>query len=591
MENKNKQWELHRVEERLTYLYWLKKELIPKVREWRKKYKWERLKPKNPNKSDYITNTIFSIINAKKSELLSWLQEFDFIPMSDDAYRNLQMIKRIWEFEWINSKTDKQLADVIHSALLNWDWFMYEWTRHIKRKIKIPFQTQDWYIEFKEEEVTDYDWIYCEYIDWENIYFDWTNIDNANEVIWIKYWDRDDFLNSFWNNPNYKNVNEQIPLWKHYYIATWNPELCIKNNLKDDEIISELRYYNRARDELIILANSIEVLNSPIPYKHKELPFCKFEDYVLSDRFYSMWEYELLEEDEKYKDALRSLNIDVIKAQMWFTVVDPDADFDEATIEIWTNKFARINPKDIAHFSPSISANTIIQAEQSANEDIIIKSWIDFRSQILSQSETATKTAAKTQSARKRINLNLKLNWYSFFERLARLRMSNISLLYSQKQSTIPLKWWNIDKDWIYSPLNKWYWQFVVKPEYVKWVYNILPITESILWISTERDKQDFLNWVQIAWNLIWEDWKPVFNQSKIWQKLAEKWNVSYDELTQKWTINKTPEDIVKELENNNNWIPNDSTSPMSPDFIPPEQRSWAKLNIPTLWWQSNNLM
>ena len=304
-----------------------------------------------------------------------------------------------------------------------------------------------------------------------------------------------------------------------------------------------------------------------------------------------MWEYELLEEDEKYKDALRSINIDVIKAQMWFTVVDPDADFDEATIEIWTNKFARVNPKDIAHFSPSISANTIIQAEQSANEDIIIKSWIDFRSQILSQSETATKTQAKTQSARKRINLNLKLNWYSFFERLARLRMSNIALLYSQKQTTIPLKGWSIDKYWIYSPLNKWYWQFVVKPEYVKWVYNILPITESILWISTERDKQDFLNWVQIAWNLIWEDWKPVFNQSKIWQKLAEKWNISYDELTQKWTVNKTPEDIVKELENNSNWIPNDSTSPMSPDFIPPEQRSWAKLNIPTLWWQSNNLM
>ena len=585
---KNKQWELHNVEERLTYLYTLKSELIPRVRDWRKKYKWERLKQKNPNKSDYITNTIFSIINAKKAELLTWLQEFDFIPMSDEAYRNINMIKKIWQYEWINSKTDKQLADVIHSALLNWDWFMYEWTRRIKRDIQVPTINSDWLIVFNKEEIVDYDWIYCEYINWEDIYFDWLSIDTSNEAIWIKYWDRKDFINSFKDNPNYKNVDDNIPIWKHYYVAVWETELCIKNHLQDEEIISELRYYNKARDEFIILANWVEVLNSPIPYKHKELPFCKFEDYKLSDRFYSMGEYELLEDDEKYKDALRSLNIDVIKAQMWFTVIDPEADFDEATVEIWTNKFARVNPRDIWHFSPNINANTIIQAEESANNDLIIKSWIDFRSQILWQSETATKTQAKTQSARKRINLNLKLNWYSFFERLARLRMSNISLLYSQKEKVIPLKWWSIDKNWTFTPLSNWYWTFLVKPEYIKWIYNVLPITESILWISSEKDKQNFLTWVQVAWNLIWQDWKPVFPQEQIGKKLAEMWHLPFEELTQKWQINQTPEDIIKWVENENNWVVNDATSHMSPDFIPPEQRSWAKLNIPTLSWQTN---
>lgn len=590
MAKKDKQWELHRVEERLTYLYTLKSDLIPKVREWRKKYKWERIKSKNPSKSDYLTNTIFSIINAKFSELLSWMQEFDFIPMSDEAYRNINMVKKIWNYEWINSKTDKELAEVIQSSLQNWDWFMYEWTRRIIRTIKSPKTNSEWLIEFDDEEIIEYDWIYCEYINWEDIYFDWLDIDTANEAIWIKYRDRDDFINSFKDNKNYKNVNEEIPIWKHYYIAVWETDLHIKSNLKDDEVISELRYYNKAKDEFIILANWVEVLNSHIPYKHKELPFCKFEDYRLLDRFYSMWEYELLEDDEKYKDALRSLNIDVIKAQMWFTTIDPDADFDEATIEIWTNKFARVAPKDIAHFSPNINANTIIQAEEAANNDIIIKSWIDFRSQILSSWETATKTQSKQQSARKRINLNLKLNWYSFFERLARLRMSNISILYSQKEKVIPLKWWNIDKNWTFTPLNSWYWTFIVKPEYVKWVFNILPITESILWISNEKEKQNFLNWVQIAWNLLWDDWKPIFPKEQIGKKLTEMWNLSYEELTQKSEINKNPEDIIKSIKNNNNGIVNDSTSPMSPDFIPPEQRSWAKLSVPVLSWQTNEL-
>lgn len=580
---------LHRVENRLVYLYQFKSDLISSVRDYKRLYKWERIKPKSLTKSDYKTNTIFSIINAKKAELLSWMQEFDFIPLSDDAYKHLNLVKKIWDFEWINSKTDKQLADVIHSSLIAWDWFMYEWTRTIKRNIREPY-LKNWKVEFKDKEVIEYDWIYCEYIDWENIYFDWTNIDNSNEVVWIKHWDRKNFINSFELNPNYKNVNQDLPIWKFYYLASQNDklELSIKWDTKNNEVISELRYYNKANDEFTVLANWVEVCSMPIPYPHKELPFCKFEDYK-TDRFYSMWEYELLSEDELYKDALRSLNIDVIKAQMWFTVINPEADFDEATIEIWTNKFARVAPWDISHFSPNINANNVIQAEQAVDNDMIIKSWIDFRSQILWPWETATKTAAKTQSARKRINLNLKLNGYSFFERLARLRMANIAFLYSDKNRIIPLKWWDIDENWNYTPVNYWYWKFLVKPEYVKWKFNILPITESILWISSERDKQEFLSFIQIAWNLVWEDWKPVFNQSKIWEKLCDKWWVSFEDLTSSSNIYKSPEDLLKEVENSNEWVPNDATSPMSPDFIPPEQRSWAKLNIPTLSWQAQS--
>lgn len=576
---------LHEVETRLVFLYWLKAELIPKQRERKKNYIWQSSIPKDPYKSNYKSNTIFSIINAKLAELLTWLQEYDFIPQDGDAMKNVRLIKNIWNYEWIKSKTDKMLAKVASSSLISWDWFAYEWTRKIRRKIQVPKENIDWTISFKEEKILEYSWIYSEYIPWENIYFDWDDIDNSNEVVWIKYWDRKAFINTFGDNPNYSNVNESLPIGKYYYIAASDDcNLEYRTTNDSDNIISELRYYNKSKDKFIILANWIEVYNSYNPYKHKELPFLKMEDYPIDWRFYSMWDFELLKDDEAYKDALRALNIDIIKAQMWFTVVDPDADFDEATVEIWTNKFARVNPKDIGHYSPNINAQNVIQAELKADDDLIIKGWMDYKSQLLWPSETATKTAARTASAKKRINLNLKLNAYSFFERLARLRMSNLQLLYSTGENTIPNKWWSI-KNWVLTP-DAWYWLFTVRPEDVKWKFNVIPITESILWVSTERSKAKLMEFSQIALTTMWEDGKPVINWAKLIEQLARKLDIDFEALTEKDLWNKTPEDLIKEIDMEDEGQEPQWTN--GENYVPPEQRSQTNAKIGWIGWQNN---
>ena len=89
----------HRVEGRLINLHSIKWELIPAQREWKQKYKGWRITPRNPKKSDYKTNTIFSIVNAKKAEILAWLQEYDFIPLDDEGMVNVPFVKKIWDFE------------------------------------------------------------------------------------------------------------------------------------------------------------------------------------------------------------------------------------------------------------------------------------------------------------------------------------------------------------------------------------------------------------------------------------------------------------------------------------------------------------
>jgi len=54
--------------------------------------------------------------------------------------------------------------------------------------------------------------------------------------------------------------------------------------------------------------------------------------------------------------------------------------------------------------------------------------------------ESATKTAGKSVSSKKRINDNIKDNAYNFFRRMAYLRLKNIQFLHTMKVREIPIK-------------------------------------------------------------------------------------------------------------------------------------------------------
>ena len=587
MANKKHPDNLSEIESRLYYLHGLKQPAYKLVKDARKKYVWKKLQQPDPYKSNYETNVTFSVIQTKLAEVASGLQEYDFIPMDTAAEANKIIFKYIWQYVWLTTNTDKYVLDAFESALKFWDWYIYEGTKKIVRTVNVPnWLDEDWKTIWKEEDRVDWDWIYTEYIPWENIFHDWESIEDANEVVWIKDWDRVDFIKQHENNQNYKNVNEQLPIWRHYYIASdsKNAEMSFKPDTNTENIVTELRYYNKSKDKFYVYVNRVCVHEGYIPYKHKELPFVHAVDIPVEGRSYNMWEYELLETDERFKDALRALSIDVIKQQFWFTTISPDADFDEGTLTTWPNRFLRVDKDDISFYAPNIGTASLAEAERKADEDIIIKSGIDFRSQLLWPTETATKTQAKQQSARKRINLMLKQNAFSFFERLARLRVANIQVEFSDKARKIFLKWGTADPKGNYSPTNSWYWTFTVRPEHVKGIFNIVPVTDSILWISSEREKVRALEFMQAAGNLAKSDWAPVMNNEKAFNWIAKKFDINPEEISWDSPLNKTPDDIMREIENDSKWIPNDNKDPNSPEFIPWAQQSGAKTNVPIQW-------
>lgn len=581
----NKEIKKHQVEDRLTILRAIKNKdwLVDAQKIWRENNKARRVLERPADKSDYMTNIWFTVKTAKDAELLAGVQEYDFIPLDGAARTNVAPFKLNWNYWWLMSKTDKALSKCIPEATAFGTGVWYESLKTIKKKIKEPTRHADWSVTYKEKIVTDYDGIWCEYIPWENFFIDGNDIDNSNEVVWIKYWDRNEYIKEHELHPDYKNLGS-IPVGKWYTVV--EGEVDNKYDQENENIITEMRYYNKSNDQMIILANWVEVLNTPIPFTHKELPFCLFYDYEVLDRIWGMGEYELLAEDIEYRDALRSLSIDVIKAQMGTTMIDETVDIDETTFELWTNTYTRVSDLNwVKFYSPNVSTNSIDNAELKVDNDIISKTGIDFKAQQLSPQETATRTEAKTESGKKKINLNLKINGYSFFERLARLRTANIQLLHSTGKKEIFVKGMDIDKNGVSSPINGWYGSFTVEPGMVKGQFNVIPITESILWISEEREKAQILEYAQVAWNIVDASGQPVVQWEKLVKAITERFGLDFDMLTSANTQQQSPEQIINELESEDRGTSIDPSDPNSANFIPPNQRSWAKQNVPTISW------
>ena len=547
--------------------------------EWVKKSQlnreaWER----------YKTFLARSVSDQQKAELLHNNPIFDYIPLDDEARKNAYPLKESWRYRWKVDETDSKIYDTVSDAADFWSGFLYQWWKIEYREVEMPkYNRISKEIDFEKKTIEQYHWVYSEYIPIEDLYLDWTTVENSNIAIWRKYWNRQDYINAHKNNSMYQNITSSLPAYDIFYAA--NSKLPKITEWDTDDLLVEIKYYNKSLDLLIILANWEVVFNHPIPHLHKELPFIKYDNHIYRNRLIQMWNYELLEDVEEYMDKLRQQTIDVTKANIWFNIIEKDWDFDPETYKVWVNEFIELeNPEAIKHFSANIQTWWLQQLQQAWQEDAIILSWVDYRSQLIQSWETATKTASKNASALKRINLILKRNSFKFYNRLAKLRLADLQFIHSLWDVKIPLKWLHVKWD-EFIKLQDWYWLFTIKPKMVKWNFNVVLQTESLLWDSTEKEKENYLSFFQIFGNLVDENQKPIMNRTRMveiaWQKI---W-VDVDLLLEKEMINKSWEDIINSVIQEMNWQWDVWNISNNPNIIPPENRANNAGWVNVIWW------
>lgn len=553
---------------------------------YNKSAEWKR-KANSKEKGDFKTQIWLTVKLQKDTELIAAQPEWSFIPLNDEWRVNRRMVKYAWDYHWLISSTDRVIAQVIASSTTYGTWFMYEWIRHIYKKIKTPsYRKEDWrvVISFKEEEKLVYSWIYCEKIPFQNVFINWTNIENSTEAIIVRYISKDSYIAEKELDLSFSNISKIKTSSAQVHLVDWTSRWSNENE-DFSNLVVEIEYFNSAADEHIVIANWITVKDSAIPYTHKEIPLCLYIDNPSEERIYWIWEFELTELDEKYKNELRLLLVKGVKSAIGIVFKDKlaEVEADELTYWLW-EVYETSDINWIKHFAPNVPIQAIAEIENRIDNDIIAKTWVDFRSLMLSPWETATKTDWKQLSTKKRVNMNIKVNAFDFYRRLAYLRMKNIQFLHTIKDIDVPVKWWSITEDWIFIWDWSEYWLWKIKWDYIKGDFLVIPIVETMLWNTKERDRQLAIQYAQLVWNMMEQDWsRPV----KAWQLaklITNLFDYDFEQLTEQWWNSKSANDILKEFDMQTNWT---KWTPQDPSYIAPAQRSGVQW-VPTLSWFSS---
>lgn len=588
------------INERLSILHSLKQHRFPFYWDYYNKYRMRNSEKLTPEWFvDYSMNTQFAIVNTKASELLANTPKYDFIAMDDDAKRYKKVRELHWNYVWQVSGTDRANASIIFDALKYGIGVGKEVWACEKRKIKKPVMTE-WVIMWTEEEVVDYEGCKLIYVPWNNVWLNWPNIELTTEAAVVTYYDRSQFFEVFGSNPMYSGITEDnIPKGKYYYIQDNSDKLTFAGspsstdfgweNSGNADIVSVLEYWNKYEDEYIVMANGVWINplsngeEMPNPNPSKEIPLVVYTDHPLEDDIYGMGEFDITQKSSALKDVTRSLSIETVKAQWGIITIDPDSEFDDAIMQLGIRKYARVEKDAFGFFAPNINASTLQYIEEKANEDIIIETGIDFRNQLLSPNETATKTQGKNQAAMKRINLNIKYNAFHYWERLARLRMANMEF-YADKARTIPVKNMEVDNEGNVTYMNNSYGLFTMMPKYFKWKMALMPRIDSMMWDTSTEIKQKYMEALQLLGSMIDRDTgKPIYDP----RSLVEAWRwiiddvIDLDRINEKRPVAKSAESIMKELK----WIQPE----MAGGAIPPEQMSWKPVILPSSPWTPSN--
>ena len=579
--------------DRFKYLYSLKSHRFLKYWQFRNEYSQLEVVD---NTADwfikYSMNTWFAIVNAKVAEIFANTPQYDFVWLDDNGRKYKKMVEKLWDWVWKNSWTNKSLTQIIRDSCKYGTWFWLEKYSKRKRNVRFPLVNDKWEVTFEQKTILEYDG--CELIplDWSNVFVNGTTIDTCTEAIIITHWDKDEFFVEFPNNGFYSYKKEDIIPWKTYYtpkntnqvtITTWTDRAS--DNSDNKNTISVMEYYNKYKDEYIIIANDVhinpfETGYMPIPHPHKDIPIVCYTDHQVDGDIYGRGEYDITEKSRNLKDESRSLMIETVKIQGGIITIDPSSDFDETVERIGLKQFAHVAKEDFGFFAPSVNISPLELLEKKLDEDIIIETGVDFKGQLFWPNETAERTKWRTESARKRINSNIRENAYTFYERLARLRIENIKVFYRGRDELVPVKGYSISWEWVQDALSWEYGVMRVTKGMLEGKILLIPVVDSITWDTSKIQKQKYMEFLQLAINIKKADWAPLFDPAL----LIEAWRwiiddaVDLDKLLggNAWVENeinkKLKERGLPSMDSNEQWV----------GWVPPAQQSWRPLLLPS---------
>ena len=430
----------------LRQVYERKQQMSEKRQPW--ETKWEKAKKQyeqyRPSKtledwqSDIYIPLTTSIVEAMLSEMVDLNLRPLYLPRETSDQSAATVINHIFNYTWEIGDGDVELYKVIKDSLIYGTGIAQEYYLSTPRKVKelVRFDPEKGIEEYEEREIKDFDDCYMEAVKLEDFYVDerargFTGPRGARDCI-RRYIMHIDDLKSFFKGPIWdqlNNVKYVTPGGDINYYEFYKPPEGM-----GEEDVEVLWYWNQAEDKLIIVANDVVLRNSPIPYKHKRLPFARAIDILDPHQFYGKGEAELLEGLQEEQNTIRRMlmdrnHLDIDK--MFMASSREDLDEEELIVRphglITVDDINNIKPVEYRDIPPSV-----FKGLELMREDAIRVTGYDSRMQGLQKAgSTATEAAILKESSLRRVRAKVFLLGKEFLVNIGRLRLANIQQYYS----------------------------------------------------------------------------------------------------------------------------------------------------------------
>lgn len=322
----------------------------------------------------------------------------------------------------------------LNAAIRGTSWIK-NYYREEKRTVKdLVDVDKDGNLVYKEKEITDFDDDYTEWIDNQFVFIDPAakTIDEASDCIEREILPIDKFRFKYSTKKDFKNIDFVHPGGDTGRTSFFQ----VPTDLNANEV-EILHYYNRDTDDYIVVANNIVIRSTPLPTKHKELPFAVLYHYRVPGRFWGLGIPKVIKYLSEERKALRRLNLDRQKINLaGFWLVNDAFDLDEEETQSRPGGMLGVNTNGaplnnvIQRVDLGDVSSSYFKTEEILLEDIRRAHGIDDRIVTGNQATTATQAAIAKESILKRINMVSILAEIDTIVRIGRLKWSNIQFFY-----------------------------------------------------------------------------------------------------------------------------------------------------------------
>lgn len=394
--------------------------------------------PPDPNdwRADLHLPDSFAAIQAQEQERIQRKSRpgLDATEESDEPIAELG--NAVLTYNMDNTGFDYQYYLAKLAAAPRGTSFLMDYWRLDKRIVKDPVDVNDetGEIEYEDKEITDFDDDYTEWVPNEFIYID-EKAKRIDEAV-------DGFRREIVNIEEFHRIYGDKPGFFDTEFVVAGGDTSNRSFFKLPKDVTEkdvevLHYYNRSIDAYWVVANNITVCDSPLPWKHKELPFAVMYQYQIAGRFWGVGIPKVIHYLSEERRSIRNLNIDRQKIIIGGAFLHNSSfDIDDEDTTLYPGKIISVDTNGqsvdgaIRQLQMSDVPSSSFKTEEILLEDMRRAHGIDDRVQGVNVGGTATESAILKESALKRINMISIASEMDTLIRVGRLKWSNIQFFY-----------------------------------------------------------------------------------------------------------------------------------------------------------------